>query len=410
MGAKRAGSITAKFAAIGATVSTLATLALGVAPAGAATATLGIDYDLDGSPPPVPRRLNQLDLYRPDGAAAGDDRPVVIYVHGGGWMRGDKGNAIANKVALFTGAGYVFASVDYRLSPDPPDPPYPPDRIRFPDQPDDVGEAIGWIDRNVSAYGGDPSRIILIGHSAGAQLVALVSTDSGYVARWGVDPDHLLGTIPLDGAYDIAATIASAVPQRRPLYYNAFATPAENAIDGAWQAASPIDSAGPEDPPMLIVTQQANPRRTAASEAFAAALGPGRGDVLAVPYDHGGINRAVGSAADDPAGETDAIMGFIDEVLGAARPPKVKITAHPPKRVKLHRHEGRVRVHFRFKAKGDAKGFECRLDDAKFRRCSPPQSYRVRRGRHSFRVRAIGAGGDRGPTKKFGFRVVRRHG
>ena len=144
--------------------SAAAALALSAVPAGAATATLGIDYDLDGSPSPAPPRLNQLDLYRPDGAAAGDDRPVVVFVHGGGWRRGDKGNAIANKVNLFTGAGYVFASVDYRLSPDPIDPTYPPDRIRFPDQPDDVGEAIGWIDRNVSAYGGDPSRIILIGH------------------------------------------------------------------------------------------------------------------------------------------------------------------------------------------------------------------------------------------------------
>ena len=389
--------------------SVAAALALSAAPAGAATATLGIDYDLDGSPSPVPPRLNQLDLYRPSGAAAGDDRPVVVFVHGGGWRRGDKGNAIANKMNLFTGAGYVFASVDYRLSPDPIDPAYPPDRIRFPDQPDDVGEAIGWIDRNVSAYGGDPSRIILIGHSAGAQLVALVSTDPEYVTRWGVDPDHLIGTIPLDGAYDIAKQVATGTPNRRAMFFNGFATPAENAVDDAWTQGSAVHFGDPGDPRMLLVTQSDQPLRISGNEDFAATLGSGRASVLTVPYSHGEINKTVGSPADDPANETVTIMSFIDEVLSAAKPPQVKITAHPKKKVKLHRHERRAHVHFRFKAKqGKAKGFECRLDGAKFRRCSSPQSYRVAHGHHRFRVRAIGSNGDRGPAKKFAFRVVHR--
>jgi acetyl esterase/lipase len=383
----------------------LAILALGAAPAGAATATPGIDYDLDGSPAPVPASLGQLDLYRPAGAAAGEKRPVVVYVHGGGWHRGDKAHKIGDKVNLFTGAGYLFASVNYRLSPNPPGPPYAPGRVRFPDHPDDVGEAIGWIDRNVSAYGGDPSRIILIGHSAGAQLVALVSTDPGYVSRWGVDSRHLVGTVPLDGVYDI--TVQAGGP-RRALFYNAFATPAENAVDDAWALASPVRSADPGDPEMLIVTQDDLPPRIAGSAALAGALGPGRGSVLTVPYDHGGINDAVG-AASDPAGETDAIMGFIDEVLAAGKPPRVKITAQPRKRVKLHRHQGRARIHFRFKAKkGEAKGFECRLDGGRFHRCASPKAYQVGRGRHSFRVRAIATNGETGPVKRVRFRVVPR--
>lgn len=383
-------------------VAVLAALALGASPAGAAMATQGIDYDLDGSPSPSPPRLNQLDVFRPDGAAAGDDRPVIVYVHGGGWRRGDKGFGIGDKVSLFTGAGYVFASVNYRLSPDPPDPAYPPDRIRFPDQPDDVGEAIGWIDRNVSAYGGDPNRMILIGHSAGAQLVALVSTDHRYVKRWGVDPGQIAGTVPLDGVYDITG---QASGPRRALFYNAFATPAENAVDDAWALASPVRFAEPGDPEMLIVTQDDLPPRIAGSTALAAALGPGRGSVLTVPYDHGKINEAVG-AADDPAGETEAIMGFIDEALRVARPPRVRITAHPDREVELRRHLRRVRVRFRFRAKGGARGFECRLDGARFRRCSPPRSYAVPGGRHRFRVRAIGDDGDRGPAKRYAFRVV----
>ena len=76
----------------------------------AAVATPGIDYDLDGSGGSVPPSLNQLDLYSPDGVTAVDSRPVVVYVHGGGWRVGDKSNKIAKKVALFTGAGYLLAS------------------------------------------------------------------------------------------------------------------------------------------------------------------------------------------------------------------------------------------------------------------------------------------------------------
>jgi hypothetical protein len=276
--------------------------------------------------------------------------------------------------------------------------------VRFPDHPDDVGEAIGWIDRNAAAYGGDPSRIILIGHSAGAHLAALVATDPGYVARWGVDRRQIVGAIPLDGVYDI--TIQASGP-RRALFYNAFATPAENAVDDAWALASPVRLADPGDPEMLIVTQERLPVRIAGSTALADALGPGRGSVLTVPYDHARINDAVG-AADDPAGETAAIMAFIDRVLAASRPPRVAILARPRRKLRLGRDGRRVRVRFRFEAKGEARGLECRLDERRFRRCASPQRYRVGRGRHAFRVRAIAANGDRGPVRKAGFRVVKR--
>jgi acetyl esterase/lipase len=391
------GSIAASIAAA------LAILALGTAPAGAATATLGIDYDLDDSPAPVPASLGQLDFYRPAGAVAGDGRPIVVYVHGGGWRRGDKAHKIGDKADLFTGAGYLFASVNYRLSPNPPGPPYPADRVRFPDHPDDVGEAIGWIDRNATAYGGDPSRIILIGHSAGAHLVALVATDPTYVSRWGVDPRHLIGTVPLDGVYDIAV---QASGPRRALFYNAFATPAENAVDDAWSRASPVRFADAGDPEMLIVTQDDLPPRIAGSAALADALGPGRGKVLTVPYDHGRINDAVG-AADDPAGETAAIMAFIDGVLAAARPPRVAILDRPKRKLRVGRNGRRVRVRFRFEAKGEARSFRCRLDDREFRRCASPKRYRTGPGRHAFRVRAIATNGEAGPVRRIRFRVVR---
>lgn len=386
-------------------VALLAAFAAGPAPAGAATATRGIDYDLDGSPPPSPPALNRLDLYQPAGATPGDRRPIVVYVHGGGWRKGDKRNAIADKVDLFTGAGYLFASVNYRLSPNPIDPAFPPGRVRFPAHPDDVGEAVGWIDRNADDWGGDPTRIILVGHSAGAQIIALLATDRRYVGRWGVDRRQIVAAVPLDGGYDVTRTAMTGSPRMRMLFYNAFATPAENAVDDAWARASPVRFAGPDDPAMLAVTQAAQSPRIAASAALVDALGGAPSELLAVPYDHGAINRAVGSA-DDPAGETDAIMAFIDRALAAARPPRTVITAHPPRRVELRRHQRRARVRFRFAARGEARAFECRLNDRSFRRCSSPQRYRLRRGRHRFRVRAIGADGARGPAEGFRFRVV----
>ncbi len=392
--------------AIGA-VAVAAAVAVLPAAAGAAEIQPAIAYDLDGSPPPSPPSQGQLDLYSPDGAKAGDHRPVVVYVHGGGWSVGDKSNKIAAKADLFTAAGYAFASVNYRLSPDPVDPAFPADRIRFPDHPDDVGEAIGWIDRNVGAYGGDPSRIVLIGHSAGAHLVSLLSTNPAYVTRWGVDRRHLIGTVSLDtDAYDVAARAAEGSARAKALIYNAFATPAENAADGTWAAASPLLFADRRDPPMLLVTQSRAPARAAGAAEMATAL-DGRGEVLAVPYDHEGINAAVGSD-EDPAGETAAIMAFIDDALAASRPSKTRIERAPKATVRLRGDRSRARVRFRFRAVTGADHFECRLDGAGFRRCASPATYRTGKGRHRFKVRAIASNGAAGPVRVVRFRVAVR--
>ncbi len=374
------------------------------ASAGAAKANIGINYDLDGTTPSPPSR-NQLDLYTPDDddGGVGAARPIVVYVHGGGWHRGDKGHQITDKVNLFTGAGYVFASVNYRLSPDPIDPSYPADRIRFPVQPSDVAEAIAWLERNVGSYGGDPRRILLIGHSAGAQIVALLSTDPSFVAGWGVDPANLRGTVALDGdAYDVAGRVASGSNQIKQLIYNGFATPAENAAEGTWATASAILHADPADPDLLLVTQAGTPGRAANADAMAVALGQDpAASVFRAPYDHGGINAAVGSS-NDPAGETEAVMRFFASKVAAAT--RVRILERPKAVVKLRRGK-RLRVRFRFEAEGGASSFQCRLDKHKFRRCSSPQRYRVKPGRHSFRVVAVASGGERGPVRRIGFRV-----
>ena len=369
----------------------------------AAVAHPDLSYDID-SPAGDPN-LNALDLYTPDGAQAGDRRAVVVYVHGGGWRNGDKSNQIADKRELFTGAGYLFASVNYRLSPEDVTA-LDPARIRFPDHPHDLGEAIGWLSAHVADYGGDPARILLIGHSAGAHLVDLVSTDPAYVEAYGVRPWQLIGTVSLDtDALDVAARIADGSAPTRALFYNAFGTEAENAADGSWRQASPLSWAGGDDPGFLLVTQARSADRLADNRAFATALGEDPGAVFAAPYDHRGINRAVGSGA-DPAGETKAIMAFFaDRVASAGTPPAPRLRKHPRKRLRT-RHR-RVTAKFRFNATGAAR-FECRLGRRPFRRCSSPRVVRVGKGRHRFRVRALSASDRPGPATSFRFRVIRR--
>ncbi len=390
-------------------LAAVAAIMSGPAAAEAATAHPGIDYDLDGSPAPNPPALNQLDLYTPDGSTASDSRPVVVFIHGGGWRNGDKSSRISDKVALFTGAGYVFASLNYRLSPDPIDLRYPASRVRFPVHPQDVGEAIAWIDRNISTYGGDPTRILLIGHSAGAHLVSLVSTDPSYVQAYGMDPRHLIGTVPLDtDAYDVAERVANAPGSSKPLFYSAFATPEENAIDNTWALASPINFTDDTDPEFFLVTQSRIPGRVLNTQEMAAALGQDPStSVFAAPYDHLGINQAVGSPT-DTAGETQAIMDFFTRMVAASQTSEVRFSRRPDSKVEVKK-GGKAKVTFRFAAKTAAAGFECRLDSRAFKSCRSPRKYSgLGVGKHTFRVRAIASNGDRGPLRKTTFRVVHR--
>ena len=98
-------------------------IAASAATAPAYTSRIDIYYDLGSPPEPQsPRAENALDLYLPDGIQPSDRRPVIVYVHGGGWSIGDKSNNPLDKARLFTDAGYVYATVNYRLSPASGDP------------------------------------------------------------------------------------------------------------------------------------------------------------------------------------------------------------------------------------------------------------------------------------------------
>ena len=161
-----------------------------------------VERDIAYAEPRNERQL--LDVFAP---AAGSNLPVVVWVHGGGWMRGSK-NEVDHKPAAFVEKGFVFVPVNYRFVP----------AVIMDTIVRDVAKAVGWVHKNIAQRGGDPSRIFLMGHSAGAQLAALLCTDSRYVEAEGVPRHSIKGCVPVDGdTYDVPLQVATATARRKSL-------------------------------------------------------------------------------------------------------------------------------------------------------------------------------------------------
>jgi arylformamidase len=138
-----------------------------------------------------------LDIYSPGDAK---NLPVVFWIHGGGWETGDKTD-VQIKPRVFTERGFVFVSTNYRLLPD----------VKMDVLIGDVAKSLGWVHKNIAGHGGDPRRIFAMGHSAGAQLAALLCIDDRYLKEEGVPFDVLKGCVPVDGdTYDLPAIIMTA--------------------------------------------------------------------------------------------------------------------------------------------------------------------------------------------------------
>ena len=105
-----------------------------------------------------------LDIYTPEEPAE-KSLPVMFWIHGGGWQVGDKSD-VALKPKALTERGFVFVSTNYRLLPE----------VEMDELMGDVARSLGWVHRNIAKYGGDPTRIFVGGHSAGAQVAALICT------------------------------------------------------------------------------------------------------------------------------------------------------------------------------------------------------------------------------------------
>jgi len=139
--------------------------------------------------------LVSLDVYVPDGLAPDERLPLVLMFHGGGWRRGDKADVdvVENKIPFFTSNGYIFASANYELSPE----------IKYPVHAQDVAKAIAYLYEHADEYNIDRSEITIMGHSAGAQLVALVGVDNQFLREAGYSTQIVSKVILLDGIYDL---------------------------------------------------------------------------------------------------------------------------------------------------------------------------------------------------------------
>jgi acetyl esterase/lipase len=143
-----------------------------------------------------------LDVYSPSHAKG---LPVVFWIHGGGWETGDK-TSVQKKPQAFTERGFVFVSTNYRLLPD----------VDMGTIVRDIAASIRWVHDHIAEYGGDPQRVFVMGHSAGAQLAALVCTDDRYLKAEGLSLAIIKGCVPVDGdTFDVPAIIETAETRRR---------------------------------------------------------------------------------------------------------------------------------------------------------------------------------------------------
>jgi acetyl esterase/lipase len=255
-------------------------------------------------PPPAqtiaygPGPAQSLDYIAPTLTGAGQRAPLVIFVHGGGWRMGTKGNGTGKwKESHYPAEGYGFATIDYRLVPG----------ATVEDQAADVAHALKALLDRADALGIDRTRVVLMGHSAGAHLVALVGTDERYLRGAGLSFADLAGVIAIDGAaYDVPAQVRDGPAIMQRIYGQAFGT------DPARQRAlSPTLQAGAPNARRFLLLHVQRTDGVRQSEALAAALTaagtavdidgfPGQG--LA---GHMEINRRLGDPAYDATGMVD---------------------------------------------------------------------------------------------------------
>jgi acetyl esterase/lipase len=174
---------------------------------------------------PEPRQ--QLDVYGPEGATAGP-RSVIVFFHGGSWSTGSRYQYrfVGDRLAA---QGFIAVLPDYRLNP----------AVSFPVFMDDAARAVAWTLHNIDRYGGDPARVFVMGHSAGAHMAALLALDRRYLAAQGASADELRGAIGLSGAYDFAID--------SPLLRSVFGSATEP-LD-----TQPVQFARGDGPPLLLI-------------------------------------------------------------------------------------------------------------------------------------------------------------
>ena len=231
----------------------------------------------------------RLDVYIPGQVKAA---PVILMVHGGAWMIGDKAASafVSNKVAHWLPKGCVIVSSNYRMSrrPNPLE------------QADDIARALAFVQAKAISWGGDPARVLLVGHSAGAHLVSLLAADQRIVTGQGGAP--WLGTIVLDSAaFNVVEIMRS---KHYGFYDRAFGK--DRAL---WTEASPYHRLTAAPAPMFLVCSSRRSDACPQARVFsskAVELG-GRVTVLPMDLTHAQVNQELGR----PSEYTTAVEDFM---------------------------------------------------------------------------------------------------
>lgn len=247
---------------------------------------------IDGVDP----NLHSLDVYWPDQKCDAPN-PVMVFIHGGAWRTGDKSNNPRTKAEWFTSHGFVFVTVNYRLSP----------AATHPAHIEDVASAIAWIQDNAEAFCGNPDRIFVMGHSAGAHLANLVATDERRLAAHGLKASDLAGIISLDTATLDLVNSSPLSAAGRNIRESAFGP-----MNG-WKDASPISFIAEADelPPFLMFSTGSQNRQRQ-NDAFVEAIRTRGGRAEHVHADdrtHREINQMLGNPRDP---YTRKIMAFTE--------------------------------------------------------------------------------------------------
>jgi acetyl esterase/lipase len=248
-----------------------------------------------------------LDVYSPKNAR---DLPVVFWIHGGGWQTGDKTD-VQIKPQAFMDRGFVFVSTNYRLLP----------AVDMGTIVRDVARAARWVHDHIAEHGGDPKRLLVMGHSAGAQLAALLCTDDRYLKAEGVPLTDIKGCVPVDGdTYDVPAIIETAetrwrvhgLPPAKFGHREKFGNdPAKHKDFSAVTHVAKDKGI----PPFLILYVAGNPDTTAQAQRLGNVLKDAGIPVTvfgAQETTHNKLNADLGKP-DDPA--TKALFEFLDKAL-----------------------------------------------------------------------------------------------
>lgn len=248
-----------------------------------------------------------LDVYAPANAK---NLPVVFWIHGGGWQAGDK-SSVQLKPQAFVEKGFVFVSTNYRFYPE----------VDMGTIIRDVAKSIHWVHDHIAEHGGDPKRILVMGHSAGAQLAAIVCTDDRYLKAEGLSLAIVKGCVPVDGdTYDVPAIILTAETRRRAHgqpepksnHRVKFGNDPDKHID--YSAVTHV-AKGKGIPPFLILHVADHPDNSAQAQRLGAVLKAAEIPVTvfgARETNHTKINANLG-VADDPS--TKALYDFVAAAL-----------------------------------------------------------------------------------------------